>query len=495
MPGHLTMPKGIAGGMPLAALTGRADAMDAIHVGGLGGTYAGNPVACASRARGDRDDDRPTTWPRRPRGRGAVPPTARGPSRTSTASSATSGVAARCLAVEWLSDLERKTPDADLTGLDQQGLLMPRGLVTLTCGTFVNVFRLLLPPSAGDDLLSEGLDILEESLRRVRLSPLPSRFGAEHPEDLGRFRTHSCAWVAFCGLPCLRGRWLSVSPAGSVSPVTKGETRPSMSWPGLVSPEGGLASRRKSLILTHPRHLAQEVGRTSLRATSLRRHLATHSAGMLREGDPPDATAQRATSTRHRPTARPGPVRPGDAPPRGRTHQLHMRRMVSSDLSSSGSVRDDDPAAGQVCEVGQVGVVRRRGLVPREVGRVVPRRRYNDLRTSKGAGAPGGRSVDIRHPRPDATRRTELGSHPLMGMPRGSIAGTLWPTTGPADPPSRTHLRGPVRSSPCPSTGRPSSRSGSPRRQRAEVDAAPDARVVTSSIAVDSREKVRTSPG
>ena len=47
-PDLITTAKGIAGGMPLAALTGRADVMDAIHVGGLGGTYGGNPVACAS---------------------------------------------------------------------------------------------------------------------------------------------------------------------------------------------------------------------------------------------------------------------------------------------------------------------------------------------------------------------------------------------------------------------------------------------------------------
>src|SRR5213079_1879749 len=48
VPDIITTAKGIAGGMPLAAVTGRADLMDAVHVGGLGGTYGGNPVACAA---------------------------------------------------------------------------------------------------------------------------------------------------------------------------------------------------------------------------------------------------------------------------------------------------------------------------------------------------------------------------------------------------------------------------------------------------------------
>ena len=48
MPDIITMAKGIAGGLPLSAITGRADLLDAVHPGGLGGTYGGNPVACAA---------------------------------------------------------------------------------------------------------------------------------------------------------------------------------------------------------------------------------------------------------------------------------------------------------------------------------------------------------------------------------------------------------------------------------------------------------------
>jgi 4-aminobutyrate aminotransferase/(S)-3-amino-2-methylpropionate transaminase len=50
VPDLITLAKGIAGGLPLAAVTGRAELMDAVHPGGLGGTYGGNPVACAARA-------------------------------------------------------------------------------------------------------------------------------------------------------------------------------------------------------------------------------------------------------------------------------------------------------------------------------------------------------------------------------------------------------------------------------------------------------------
>ena len=48
MPDLVTTAKGIAGGLPLSGLTGRAEVMDSVHSGGLGGTYGGNPVACAA---------------------------------------------------------------------------------------------------------------------------------------------------------------------------------------------------------------------------------------------------------------------------------------------------------------------------------------------------------------------------------------------------------------------------------------------------------------
>src|SRR6478609_2422629 len=161
VPDLVTTAKGIAGGMPLAALTGRADVMDSIHVGGLGGTYGGNPVACAAalasietmkeedlrgRAKAVEAMFRPRLEALADkygvigdiRGRGAM------------------------LAVELVSDLDKKTPDADLTGRINKAC-HAEGLVTLTCGTFGNVFRFLPPLAASDELLTEGLDIFEKA--------------------------------------------------------------------------------------------------------------------------------------------------------------------------------------------------------------------------------------------------------------------------------------------------------------------------------------------
>ena len=166
VPDLVTTAKGMAGGLPLAAVTGRADVMDSVHVGGLGGTYGGNPVACAAalaaietmetldlrarareiealfvprlRALAERHPDRIGDI----RGRGAM------------------------LAVELVSDGPGRTPDAALAGGVQRAC-SAEGLVTLTCGTFGNVFRFLPPLSIGDDLLGEGLDIFEAAFDGV----------------------------------------------------------------------------------------------------------------------------------------------------------------------------------------------------------------------------------------------------------------------------------------------------------------------------------------
>ncbi len=67
-PDLITTAKGIAGGLPLAGVTGRAEMMDAVHVGGLGGTYGGNPVACAAALGSIETMQELTTCPRRPGG-------------------------------------------------------------------------------------------------------------------------------------------------------------------------------------------------------------------------------------------------------------------------------------------------------------------------------------------------------------------------------------------------------------------------------------------
>ena len=149
--------KGIADGLPLSAVTGRAEIMDAPHVSGLGGTYGGNPVACAAAlatietiettglleraaqietlmkdrlGRLQADDDRIGDV----RGRGAM------------------------IAVELVKSGTAE-PDPDLTKKLAAGC-HAAGVIVLTCGTYGNILRFLPPLTISDELLTEGLDVL-----------------------------------------------------------------------------------------------------------------------------------------------------------------------------------------------------------------------------------------------------------------------------------------------------------------------------------------------
>lgn len=160
-PDLITTAKGIAGGMPLSAVTGRAEIMDAALPGGLGGTYGGNPVACAAalgaietimedgllgRAREiehvivehltsvQRNDARIAEV----RGRGAM------------------------VAFELINPTTG-APDAALTGAVAQAA-RDQGVITLTCGTDSNVIRLLPPLTISNELLREGLTVITDAL-------------------------------------------------------------------------------------------------------------------------------------------------------------------------------------------------------------------------------------------------------------------------------------------------------------------------------------------
>ncbi|OKI87652.1 4-aminobutyrate--2-oxoglutarate transaminase [Micromonospora sp. CB01531] len=157
-PDLVTLAKGIAGGLPLAAVTGRAELMDAVHVGGLGGTYGGNPIACAAalaaietmheldlaaaaRRIGATMVDRLRAIAARDprvaevRGRGAM------------------------LAVEIVQP-GSLTPDPAATAAISAAC-HAAGLLTLTCGTYGNVLRFLPPLVIAEEELTRGLDILD----------------------------------------------------------------------------------------------------------------------------------------------------------------------------------------------------------------------------------------------------------------------------------------------------------------------------------------------
>ncbi|MHA3022261.1 4-aminobutyrate--2-oxoglutarate transaminase [Mycobacterium sp. BMJ-28] len=163
-PDLIVTAKGIADGLPLSAVTGRAEIMDAPHVSGLGGTYGGNPVACAAAlatietiqsdglvaraadievlmkerlGRLQADDDRIGDV----RGRGAM------------------------IAVELVKPGTTE-PDADLTKA-LCAAAHAQGVIVLSCGTYGNVLRFLPPLAISDDLLNEGLDVLAAALKAL----------------------------------------------------------------------------------------------------------------------------------------------------------------------------------------------------------------------------------------------------------------------------------------------------------------------------------------
>ncbi|WP_433562278.1 4-aminobutyrate--2-oxoglutarate transaminase [Nocardia sp. CA-151230] len=161
-PDLVTMAKGIAGGMPLSAVTGRAELLDAVHPGGLGGTYGGNPVACAA-ALASIEVMRSLDLPARARAiEAAAVPRLR---ELAAATGVIGDVRGRgaMLAIELVRP-GTDTPDSDLTKAIAAEALS-RGVVLLTCGTYGNVIRLLPPLVIGDDLLADGLGVLSETVR------------------------------------------------------------------------------------------------------------------------------------------------------------------------------------------------------------------------------------------------------------------------------------------------------------------------------------------
>jgi len=161
VPDLVTTAKGIAGGLPLAAVTGRAELMDSVHAGGLGGTYGGNPVACAG-ALGAIETMRAEDL------NGAA-------KRIETVAMERLRVIAEkvpaigdvrgrgaMLAIELVRP-GSTDPDPELTGKVAKAC-HEQGVVILTCGTFGNVIRLLPPLVISDELLLEGLQVLEDTL-------------------------------------------------------------------------------------------------------------------------------------------------------------------------------------------------------------------------------------------------------------------------------------------------------------------------------------------
>jgi 4-aminobutyrate aminotransferase/(S)-3-amino-2-methylpropionate transaminase len=160
VPDLITTAKGIAGGLPLAAVTGRAEVMDAVHAGGLGGTYGGNPVACAA-ALGAIEAMRAHDLPARAR---AVEAIIRRRLEAIAADHPTIGDIRGRGAMMAIELVKPGTLDPDAArAAAVAAYCHTNGVVVLTCGTWGNVFRFLPPLSIGDDLLEEAFDVVAEA--------------------------------------------------------------------------------------------------------------------------------------------------------------------------------------------------------------------------------------------------------------------------------------------------------------------------------------------
>jgi 4-aminobutyrate aminotransferase/(S)-3-amino-2-methylpropionate transaminase len=161
VPDLVATAKALGGGMPLAAVTGRADLMDGVHPGGLGGTYGGNPVACAA-ALGAIETMRTLDLARRALILGEAMT-----GRLRALQDVHAGIGdvrgrGAMVAME-LVQPGTAVPDPD-AAKRIAGRCHRDGVVVLTCGTFGNVIRLLPPLTIEETLLADGLDVLGQAV-------------------------------------------------------------------------------------------------------------------------------------------------------------------------------------------------------------------------------------------------------------------------------------------------------------------------------------------
>lgn len=162
VPDLVTTAKSLAGGLPLAAVTGRAELMDAVHAGGLGGTYGGNPLSCAAGLavldtiereglleRANRIGELMISRLRDLQGRFRSIGDVRG--------------RGAMVAMELVEDRRTKSPAKDLASRLIEACYK-QGVIILKAGTFDNVIRFLPPLTIDEELLSEAFDVLEKAL-------------------------------------------------------------------------------------------------------------------------------------------------------------------------------------------------------------------------------------------------------------------------------------------------------------------------------------------
>ncbi|HEV7985384.1 MAG TPA: 4-aminobutyrate--2-oxoglutarate transaminase [Steroidobacteraceae bacterium] len=164
-PDLMTVAKSIAGGVPLSGVVGKAQIMDAPPPGGLGGTYAGSPLACAA-ALAVLDVIAEEQLIERARVLGGQLITRLKALQAKFPAIGEVRGLGSMVAIELVKNRRADQPDAELTRTLVQAAAA-RGLVILSCGVYANVIRILAPLTISDALLNEGLDLLEAAFADV----------------------------------------------------------------------------------------------------------------------------------------------------------------------------------------------------------------------------------------------------------------------------------------------------------------------------------------
>ncbi|HJZ13782.1 MAG TPA: aminotransferase class III-fold pyridoxal phosphate-dependent enzyme, partial [Acidobacteriota bacterium] len=162
-PDLIVLAKSLAGGLPLSAVTGRAEIMDSAQIGGLGGTFAGNPVSCAAALAAIefmQSEDLPEAARRIGN---IVQPRFHQFSENHSFIGEVRGLGAM-MAMELVKDRSTKEPDKQRTD-EIIRKCYENGLLLLAAGTSGNVLRTLMPLVITEDQLLEGLDVIEHALQ------------------------------------------------------------------------------------------------------------------------------------------------------------------------------------------------------------------------------------------------------------------------------------------------------------------------------------------
>jgi 4-aminobutyrate aminotransferase/(S)-3-amino-2-methylpropionate transaminase len=166
IPDMVVSAKSIGAGMPISAVTGKAEIMDAPHLGGVGGTYGGSPVACVAAIEAIKILNSPAFLQRVNEVGEIIRTTLEGWKDKYKLVGDVRGIGAMRL-VEFVKDRDSKEPDADAT-LEIIRDAVAHGLIMIRAGLFSNCIRLLPPIVITDEQLIEGLEVLEDAIARAQ---------------------------------------------------------------------------------------------------------------------------------------------------------------------------------------------------------------------------------------------------------------------------------------------------------------------------------------